>query len=89
VLLARQEPARLSEVDRLRYLAYQHVLFDSSEVAWIYHEDEVLEDATWVEWAEWFSAEARRRPVFGRVENRANFTGPGFRAHVDRILGVE
>jgi len=89
VLVARDRPDEMSEADRIRYLAYQHVFFDSWEVAWIYHEDGILEDATWKEWDDWFAAEAGRRPAFGWTENRRHFTGGDFLAHVDQALAAQ
>jgi hypothetical protein len=86
VLLARDGPAEMSEADQLRYVAYQHIFFDSWEVAWLYHEDRVLDDVTWKEWDDWFVAEARRRPAWGWTENRHHFTGTDFRNHVDRAI---
>lgn len=88
VLLARDHPGELSDADRLRYLAYQHVFFDSWEVAWLYHQDGILEDETWQEWDDWFASEARHRPAFGWTENRRHFTGASFLEHVDEALAT-
>jgi len=83
VIRASRQPDDLTEAERLRYLAYQHIFFDSWEIAWMYHEDGILEEPTWQEWDEWFIGEAKRRPAFGWTENRHNFTGEPFLRHVD------
>ncbi len=87
VIEASNRPEALSESDRLRYLAYQHIFFDSWEIAWIYYQDGILDEPTWREWDRWFSAEAKRRPLFGWAENRHNFTGEEFLRHVDASVG--
>ena len=88
LIQAASEPAAMSEVDRRRYLAYQHNFFDSWEIAWIYYQDGILDESTWEEWDRWFTEEANRRPVFGWTGNRHHFTGQAFRQHVEaRIPG--
>jgi len=89
VIRATEDPASLSPEDRLRYLAFQHVFFDSWEVAWLYHEDGILDEPTWQEWDGWFSGEARLRPIFGWTENRRHFTGESFRQHVEASLATD
>lgn len=86
IVVAEETPESLSEADRLRFLAYQHDFFDTWEIGWDYHTSGILEDDAWASWDEWFSAEARRRPVFAWTENRHHFTGAEFRVHVDRML---
>ncbi len=88
IVAARTAPEEMSEADRLRFLAYQHDFFDTWEIGWYYHDVGILDTQTWVEWDEWFTDEARRRPRFGWTENRQNFTGGPFRAHVDSLLSV-
>lgn len=86
LIAAKVAPQDLSEADRLRYLAYQHDFFDSWEMGWFYHADGILDEATWAEWDEWFSAQAKSLPAFAWEENRRNFPGGEFRDHVDRML---
>lgn len=86
VVVAETTPEELGPADRLRYLAYQHDFFDSWEIGWYYREDGILDAATWRDWDEWFTAEARRRPAFAWTENRRHFTGETFRRHVDSVL---
>jgi hypothetical protein len=79
-------PDQMSTADRIRYLAYQHDLFDTWEIAWDYHADGILETGIWQEWDQWFTAEARRSPAWAWTENRHHFTGEDFRRHVDLAL---
>lgn len=89
VVLAETTPDELSEADRLRFLSYQHDFFDAWEIGWSYREDGVLDEATWSDWDDWFTSEARRRPAFAWTDNRHHFTGEAFRRHVDQVLGLD
>lgn len=86
VINAEADDSDLSDANRLRYLAFQHVFFDTWETAWVYYQDGILDEKDWVEWDAWFVAEARRRPEFSWTENRRNFTGEAFRRHVDEAV---
>lgn len=86
VITAAAEPEAVPEADRLRYLAYQHIFFDTWEIAWDYHDDGILDDPAWDSWDAWFVSEAGRRPDFGWTENRHNYTNPEFVRHVDENL---
>lgn len=88
ITIAENTPDALSRAQRLRYVTYQHDFFDAWEIAWGYHHDGILDAELWMEWNDWFAAQARQRPLFGWTANRANFTGAEFREHVDAILGV-
>lgn len=89
LVTANEAPDTLSDADRLRFLAYEHDFFDGWEIGWSYHADGILDEETWHEWDEWFTAEARRRPLLGWAENRKHFTGEPFRRHVDEALAVD
>lgn len=84
VVKASSAPGSLSPAERARYLAYEHILYDSWESAWTYHRSGVLEESSWRGWNTWFTAEARRRPRLGWVGNRKNFEG-GFLEYVDEV----
>jgi hypothetical protein len=86
IVEANRDSEGLSEAERMRYLAFQHIFFDAWEIAWSYHVDGILSDDSWEEWNAWFSLEATRRPSFGWSENRHHFTGPAFLDHVDAIV---
>lgn len=89
IVKAESDPASLAEAERLRYLALQHAFFDNWEQAFLYHVDGIYSDEIWAGWNEWFAREAKRRPAFGWTENRRNFTGEAFIAHVDAIIAGE
>ena len=72
----------LTPGDTVRYLAYEHIFYDSWELAWIAHDDGVLEDRAWAGWNEWFVAEVRRRAPLGWAGNRKNH-GDDFVRYVD------
>ena len=69
---AAEDAGGLSPVDRGRFLAYEHILYDSWELAWVSHADGVLETSAFEDWNAWFARSARRRPAFGWKGNRAN-----------------
>lgn len=77
----------LAEPDRLRYVAYEHIFFDSWESAWNYHRDGTLDDVNWQGWDEWFLAEARKKPLLAWQGNRKNYAGE-FRGYLDGLLGA-
>jgi len=72
----------LTPGDTVRYLAYEHIFYDSWELAWIAHDDGVLEDDAWEGWNAWFVAEAKRRSPLGWAGNRKNH-GDDFVRFVD------
>lgn len=86
IVAAEETPESLSDAARVRYLAYQHDFFDTWEIGWDYHSSGILDDDAWSSWNEWFSTEARRRPIFAWTDNRHHFTGLAFRDHVDAVL---
>lgn len=67
-------PDELTPADRARHLAYEHIFYDSWELAWTAHADGVLDEAAWRDWAGWFTAEARRRSALGWQGNRQNLS---------------
>jgi len=77
----------LSPSDSLRFLAFEHIWYDSWETAYDGFHDDILEAEAWGEWEDWFVQASRRRPRAGWVRNRANFTGD-FGQYVDRILAA-
>lgn len=86
VVRAEATPDSLSRADRLRYLTYRQDFFDTWEIGWLYHADGILDADDWLEWDEWFTGEARRRPTWVWTENRRHFTGEDFLRHVDEAL---
>lgn len=78
ILVRASEAAeRLTSEDSTRFLAFEHVFYDSWELAWIAYNDGVLEDRAWEDWNGWFREEASRRPSAGWMGNQPNY-GPEF-----------
>jgi len=84
---AAGDPDGLSSTDRVRFLAYEHIFYDSWESAWYYYHEGILEESAWESWDTWFVADAKRRPLLGWTGNRSNFSD-GFLEHADRALKV-
>ena len=75
----------LSAVDRQRLLEHERFFYDSWEVAWSYHDLNVLGLDSWDKWNSWFVEEAKHRPEMGWRENRQHFSGD-FASHVEGSL---
>jgi hypothetical protein len=88
IVRASGDPESLSPADRARFLAFEHIFYDSWELGWISHEEGVLGPAGWSTWNDWFAEEARRRPRFGWTENRKHFDDD-FLRYVDDALQRE
>ncbi len=86
IIKAQMRADTLSAADRLRYLSYQHDFFDSWEIAWIYHQNGILDEASWKEWDQWYARKAKLIPKFGWIENQNNFTGTAFHDYVSTLL---
>ena len=85
VAQATNDPDGLSPEGRVRFLAYEHIFYDSWESAWYYHRDGVLEESAWRSWNTWFLGESKRRPLLGWTGNRQN-TDSSFLEYVDAHL---
>ncbi len=85
-ITAARRPEALSPAQMARFLAYEHVFYDSWELAWSAGRDGVLGEAAWNDWNGWFVAEARRRPRAGWTGNRRNHSD-GFVRYVEDRLG--
>ncbi|MDX1502799.1 MAG: hypothetical protein R3325_10590 [Thermoanaerobaculia bacterium] len=72
LVAADGDPEALAPADRRRFQAYEHIFYDTWELAWTAHTEGVLEEAAWQDWGGWFAAEARRRPPLGWTANREN-----------------
>lgn len=76
----------LSPADLQRYLAFEHVFYDTWELAWTSHREGVLTEEAWQDWGGWFAEEARRRSLLGWQGNRKNH-GDEFARYVDAQIG--
>lgn len=83
-----EQPESLTLAERERFLAYEHIFYDSWELAWTAHEDEVLNEEAWADWNGWFVVAAGRRHPLGWTGNRQNH-GEAFARFVDRSVRRE
>ena len=83
---AMEQPESLTPADTARFLAYEHIFYDSWELAWAAHQDGVLEEKAWDGWNTWFVEEAKRRSAFGWAGNRKNH-GADFIRYVEAQVG--
>ena len=87
IITAESDPDALGTKSRERYLTYQRKFFAEWDVAWTYYRTGQLDTERWNTWNSWFAEEARRRPLFGWVENREHFSD-SFVLHVDDYVGI-
>jgi len=87
VLKADDSPEQLLPEERLRYLAYDHIFYDTWESAWNYYQQGILEEANWESWNHWFQMEFLKRPPLSWEGNREHYEG-SFLQHVDTLRNV-
>jgi hypothetical protein len=74
VNLAYAHPDSLNETEKMRYLAYEHIFFDSWETLWVGYHDGLVEKDTWIDWNLWFSREVKRKPELAIIGNESNYS---------------
>ena len=67
-------PDSLTPVERDRYLAYEHIFYDSWETLWVGYQNGLVEKGTWDDWNEWFLREASKKPPLALLGNETNFS---------------
>jgi hypothetical protein len=67
-------PDSLNETEKMRYLAYEHIFFDSWETLYVGFQDGLVEKNTWIDWNLWFSREAARKPDLAIRGNENNYS---------------
>lgn len=82
VARAAADPGSLTDAERIRYVAYQHIFFDAWETAVAARENDLISRDAFDEWERWFVADAARRPEFAWTENRRNYN-PDFIDYVE------
>lgn len=73
-LKAYAAPDSLSPLERHRYLAYEHIFYDSWETLWVGYQNGLVEKVTWDDWNEWFLREAAKKPELALLGNESNFS---------------
>ena len=85
VLKASNNPEQLEPDEQLRYLAFEHIFYDSWESAWYYHNEGTLEQQNWESWNSWFISETKNKPLLSWEGNRKNYAGE-FMGAIDKIF---
>lgn len=88
VLTALEYPEELLPEEQLRYLAYEHIFYDSWESAWNYHQQGILEAENWESWNTWFRTEFLKKPRLSWVGNRKHYAGD-FLEYLDSLDKVD
>lgn len=78
-------PEKLTPDEQLRYLAFEHIFYDSWESAWYYHQEGILEKESWDSWDSWFKSEVKNKPLLSWEGNRQNSNGE-FLQYIDNIF---
>ena len=75
----------LTTDEKMRYLAFEHVFYDSWESAWYYYSEGILEKSNWDSWNSWFKSEAINKPSLSWQGNRRNYNGK-FLEYIDNVF---
>ena len=85
VLKASNSPEQLEPDEQLKYLAFEHIFYDTWESAWYYHNEGTLEEQNWNSWNSWFISETKNKPLLSWEGNRKNSDGE-FLKYIDNIF---
>lgn len=88
-LQALNDPTTITKEDSIRYMAFEHIYYDSWETLWYYYHEGVMEKDAWDSWNEWFLADSKNRPLIGWVGNRRNYAGEFLNMVDNKILHLE
>jgi len=89
VARAYANPDSLSGSDKIRYLAYEHIFYDSWETLWVGFQNGVVTESTWNDWNDWFVREYNKKPALSWQGNLEHFSAD-FLAYINTNLkGVE
>ena len=72
---ASEDSSKLAKEEMVRFLAYEHIYYDSWETLWYYYQEGVLDKEAWNSWNEWFLSDSKERPIIGWKGNRKNYAG--------------
>jgi hypothetical protein len=88
VMRASEDPASLTPLERRRYLAYEHIYYDTWEVAVKARQNGLMAGSTFNGWNAWFAEDAARRPRFGWTENHRYYDS-AFIDYVEKLVDWE
>lgn len=72
---ASEDSGNLAKEEMIRFLAYEHIYYDSWETLWYYYKEGVLDKEAWNSWNQWFLSDSKERPIIGWKGNRKNYDG--------------
>ena len=84
VLKASESTNELTPDEKMRYLAFEHIFYDSWESAWYYYNEGILEKPNWDSWNSWFISETKNKPILSWEGNRKNYSGK-FLEYIDKL----
>jgi len=85
VLKASENADQLEPDEQLRYLAYEHIFYDTWESAWYYHKEGTLDEQNWESWNSWFISKTENKPLLSWEGNRKN-ADDEFLKYIDSIF---
>ena len=88
IVKAYSDTVPLTPAEKLRYLAFEHIFFDSWESAWSYYQDGIFEKENWESWNTWFVSELKTKPAISWEGNRKNYNGD-FLDYINSIMKKE
>lgn len=80
----KENNEKLNEVEKLKYLAFEHIFFDSWESAYFHYKEGTLTPESWGSWNAWFVAELQLKPDIAWEGNRKNYSG-AFLTYIDNL----
>lgn len=74
ISIAYINPDSLSAADKIRYVAYEHIFYDSWETIWVGYQNGVVREETWNDWNEWFISAFKKKPALSWQGNIDQFS---------------
>jgi hypothetical protein len=72
IIVKAQNSDSLTTTEIMRYLAYEHIFYDSWETLWTGYQDGLVEEDTWNDWNNWFKIKAKQKPKIALQGNLDN-----------------
>ena len=88
IVKAKINSDSLSTTETMRYLAYEHIFYDSWETLWVGYNDGLVEEDTWNDWNQWFMKKAEEKPRLALSGNLENLD-PEFLKYIGNHLNVK
>ena len=89
IVKAHASPDSLTGSDKIRYLAYEHIFYDTWETLWVGFQNGVVSESTWNDWNDWFIREYKKKPALSWQGNLENFSANFLQYINNNVKGVE